>query len=152
MKARPVLEDRVRGVSRLQTDSSSANHALGALVGGRIIVTEQLTPGTVKKFLRGCFILQCEPGVVDPTLCGKTAALPAMAPSSSIIIDFVEPKKIVADSEQAKKLFDAGMSNLEIGEKMGWSRSYVTKALKYWYASRGREKPDGRRRRPEPDD
>ena len=125
----------------LHGDAPAAAYALRRLVGGRITVHE-VTQGK-RTILRG--EIRIEP---SPNLFGEDDNADVISDSSfSTVIDFIDPPKIIEDSETAKRLADQGLMNLEIGEQLNWHRSYVTKALKYWYETRGLNKPDGRRRR-----
>ena len=64
-----------------------------------------------------------------------------------VSIEYFDPPAIVAESEQAKELYDQGMMNAEIAEQLRCSRSRLTKVLKFWFESRSLVMPDGRSRR-----
>lgn len=67
--------------------------------------------------------------------------------TEEIVIDFVDPDPMIPQSEETKKLYDEGLMNVEIAEALRWSKSQVTKLLKFWFESRGLTMPDGRGRR-----
>jgi len=125
----------------LHSDAPAAAYALRRLVKGRITVSA-VSQGK-RTILRGEFAMETSPTLFE---C-RSSEEPVESSGKRIVIDFVDEPKIIEDSETAKRLADQGLMNLEIGEQLNWHRSYVTKALKYWYETRGLSKPDGRSRR-----
>jgi hypothetical protein len=64
-----------------------------------------------------------------------------------VSVDFREPPAEVVIAEQVKALFDQGMLYKDIAKQLNVYRPLVVKAIKYWFASRGLDLPDGRLRR-----
>lgn len=136
----------------LKCDNPAAANALRDLVGGEIVVTEIRREGRKRFHLQGRFTIvsnslanvatssatesHCEGAVCDDL-------------SENIVIDFVDPNPLDANSEKAKELYDQELMNAQIAKQLGCSRSQVTKLLKHWFESRGLEMPDGRTRRSE---
>jgi hypothetical protein len=131
--------------------SPAAAHALRALVGGQIVVTEIRQPGRERHYLRGRFTvtsMAIAEGLVGPSKVPGEHTIPAPEGlAEEIVIDFRELPEIEVLSEKAKTLYDQDMMNAEIAEQMGCSRSRVTAMLRFWFDSRGLEMPDGRTRR-----
>jgi site-specific DNA recombinase len=135
----------------LQSDSPAAAYALRDLVGGQIVVTEIRKEGGKRHHLRGEFTIRV--GDVAALVTGDGDSTHAAASETDgelfehIVIDFVDPNPLDQKSEEAKLLYDQGVMNAEIAQRLGCSRSQVTKLLKHWFESRGLTMPDGRSRR-----
>ncbi|NLS95139.1 MAG: recombinase family protein [Planctomycetaceae bacterium] len=132
-------------------NTPAAAHALRALVGGGITVTEIRRDGHQRHYLQGRFTITST--AIVNKLAGVAGQQSEQAPLASdalaeeIVLDFREAPEIEALSEQAKKLYDDGHMCAEIAKLMGCGRSRVTAMLKYWFESRGMAMPDGRSRR-----
>lgn len=136
------LSDAVNG------DTPAAALALRELVGGRIVVTEIRRDGRQRHYLQGRFTIRST--AVATAVIGKNGEDNDTADdehTEEIVIDFVDPDPMIPQSEEAKKLYDQGYMNVEIAKILGWSKSQVTKILKFWFESRGLTMPDGRARR-----
>jgi len=138
----------------LKCDTPAAAYALHNLVGGEIVVTEIRQEGRQRFHLHGRFTIRIDSVTdavagcdleVDPNHTG------AMARTEEIGIDFVDPNPLDAKAKEAKSLYDQRLMNAEIAQRLGCSRSQVTKLLKHWFESRGQLMPDGRSRRSELD-
>ena len=143
------VRDRLKQLSEtLHGDTPAAALALRELVGGRIVVTEIRRDGRQRHYLQGRFMIRSTS--VATAAVGKNGEDKGTADeeqTEEIVIDFVDPDPIVAQSEEVKKLYDQDHMNVEIGRILGWSKSQVTKLLKFWFESRGLTMPDGRARR-----
>ncbi len=144
------VAERLSNLSEVFTQATpAAAHALRDLVGGAIVVHEIREAGRKRHYLQGRFSISS--GSIAKAIVGLTGPgggqLAADGLTEEIVIDFREPASIVAESEQAKALYDQGLMNAEIAKQMGCARSRVTQLLKFWFESRGLEMPDGRSRR-----
>jgi site-specific DNA recombinase len=61
----------------------------------------------------------------------------------------LEPPTYQKLAEPAKELYDQGLLNGEVADRLGCDRNTVTKAIAHWFRSRGLAVPDGRTRRPD---
>ncbi len=146
------VDERLRHLGEvLSGDNPAATHALRELVGGRIVVTKIRQSGRERHHLQGRFAIRAmaiaraitgPDDVLDPS--GTKAG---SSDEEEIVIDFREPTRREIESERAKQLYDEGLMNAEIAQRLGCSRSRVTALLKFWFESRGLEMPDGRSRR-----
>ena len=143
---RDLLQDQLRNLGQtLQEPKPAAATALRELVGGTIIVEEIHQDG--QRHLRGTITLRA---AALQKAVGAVSSEPTQHEEAAeehveqIVIDFVEPPLIVEQSEQAKRLRDQGLSNVEIGRQLGVGKSRVTAVLRYWYESRDLPVPDGR--------
>jgi hypothetical protein len=57
------------------------------------------------------------------------------------------PAKYIAIADDVKSLCDEGLLLVEIAEELRVCRDLITKAIRWWYESRGLSVPDGRNRR-----
>jgi transposase len=134
----------------LNGDTPAAAYALRGLVGGSIVVTEIREDDRKRFYLQGRFTL-CTNLLADAVASqctgGEDNESGTANVTEDIMIDFVDPNPLDAESERAKELYDEGLMNVEIHEQLGYSKSKVTKLLKHWFESRGQQKPDGRSRR-----
>lgn len=121
------------------------------MVGGKIVVTEIREAGRKRFHLQGRFAIRAQS--VAAVLSGDAAAGNEDVPSQDdgyadeVVIDFVAPNPLDAQSEQVKQLEDQGLMHIEIAQRLNCSKSNVTKLLRHWYESRGQKMPDGRTRR-----
>ena len=123
----------------------AAAHALRALVGGKIVVTEIRRPGRKRHYLRGRLELRLRSvaDAIGTTLDDdQPGALPP--PTEIIELDFREPERFEQMADEAKALWDDGLTEKQIGSKLGCSRALVSRALDHWYARRQLTRPDGR--------
>ena len=157
--ARPTeswIEERLANLGEvLSQGPPAAAHALRDLVGGKIVVSEMREPGRQRFYLQGRFAITGK-AIVERLVgtdagCGSGAACDSGESRGEsrqkFVIDFRETPKIETQSQQAKQLYDRGLLYVEIAKEMGCNRSYVTKLLKHWFASRGEEMPNGYKRR-----
>jgi site-specific DNA recombinase len=136
---------------RLNGCTPAAAYALRDLVGGKIVVTEIRVPGRKRFHLQGRFSL-CTQSVAavmaeDCAIGNEDTHVSDDCLADEIVIDFVAPDPLDAQSEQAKQLEDQGLMHIEIADRLNCSKSKVTKLLHHWYEKRGLKKPDGRARR-----
>ena len=135
----------------LHSTTPAAAEALGHLVGGKIVVEEIRRPGKSRHFLRGRFELHSNHVCNALGASGDdTSSEKGEISGTEVTIDFIDQEKrqhVLDQSEEAKRLYDEGLMNCEIAERLGVNRSRVTAILKAWYASRGQTMPDGRSRR-----
>ncbi|MGY8771631.1 MAG: recombinase family protein [Pirellulales bacterium] len=126
----------------LQSGTPAAAYALRSLVGGKIVVTEIKKDGCERHYLQGHFVVQACSLIDTSSEDNEPEVL-----TREIVIDFVDPNPLDAESEQAKALYDQKLMNVEIGKRLKCSKSKVTKLIRHWFESRGLEMPDGRSRR-----
>ena len=132
--------------SLLQKGGPAAAHALRALVGGKVVVTEVHLPGKQRHYLQGR--MQVHLGALAATTdvriesTGSPAAL--VVESEEIVIDFRQPEPYEELAEPAKQLWDLGRTVKEIAQQLGCGRALITRALDHWYLQRGETPPDGR--------
>lgn len=133
----------------LSQSTPAAAYALRDLLGGKIVVQEIRREGHQRHHLRGTVTIQC--GNLARTLATDDSHSVNNSEekllTEDIVINFVDPNPLEAISEEAKRLYDAGLMNAEIAVRLGKKRGFVTKVLKLWFESRGLEMPDGRSRR-----
>ena len=145
------VQERLRDLSdTLRGDAPAAAYALRDLLGGQIVVAEIRDEGRQRFRLQGCFRLTAC-AIADAVAGHRTTeSCASTGPEDldeEIVIDFVDPNPLDAESEKAKELYDKDTLNADIARQLGCSRSKVTKLLKHWFESRGLEMPDGRSRR-----
>ena len=135
----------------LSQSTPAAAHALRALVGGQIVVTEIRQPGHQRYYLQGRFTIRVAALVGAILKTGSTAnefqSDPQNAADEEMVIDFRDPPQYEGESERAKALYDQGWLMVRIAQEMGKMKSYVRKLIQYWFESRGLPVPDGRSRR-----
>lgn len=135
----------------LRDGNPAAAVALRDLVGGAIVVTEIRCEGRKRFHLQGRFTIRSV--AVVSLLTGVDEGEPKLAEGSGsemveeIVIDFVRPNPLDASAVQVKELYDQGLMNVDIAQRLECSKSQVTKLLHHWFVSRGLEMPDGRARR-----
>ncbi|MEX2309734.1 MAG: recombinase family protein [Pirellulales bacterium] len=128
----------------LKAGGPAAAHALRALVGGKILVTEIRRPGKKRHYLRGRLELRLR-AVADAI--GAKIDHEADAdehPVEMIEIDFRKPERHEEIADEAKRLWDDGVLDKEICKQLGCSRTLLSRALDFWYQQRGLIRPDGR--------
>ncbi len=125
--------------------SPSSAMALRDLIDGKIVVTEIRREGKKRGHLQGRLTISAtaiaSAFVETGDACGERSKV------EKIVIDFVEENPIDGESETAKKLYDEGLLNVEIADRLNCSKSKVTKLMRHWFESRGLPMPDGRSRR-----
>jgi site-specific DNA recombinase len=139
----------------ISSETPAAAVALGHLVG-KIVVSEVMRPGRKRPFLRGQFVLQTSAAV--KALEGGTAEhkdLGAEPTGVEITIHFVEADPKYEMSDRVKELYDQGLANWEIAERLHLRRSRVTLLYNFWHERRGlpapqRENRPKRKRRETP--
>ncbi len=132
--------------AKAETDSELriARRIIDELTGGRIEVFQLGERKAQRGWLQGRFKVRLLSFLIERV----TGVRPLENEDGiEVVIDYCEPPEIIALSEKAKALYDAGMMNARIAKELGRARSYVTKLLKYWHESRGLVMPDGRSRR-----
>jgi len=136
--------------SVLAAGGPAAALALRDLVGGRISVRRIERPGRSRHYLQARFTIRSagvaknlrgEPPPADVEGAGGQAGR-----ADEIIVDLRELAPWEEVAEEAKALWDRGLTNGEIAERLGCDRNQVTKAIAAWHARRGLEPPDGRAR------
>jgi len=149
------VREQVRQLgTTLVAATPAAGYALRDLLDGPIRVREIRRDGKKRHFLRGT--LRIRLGTLASALGVRTANSEEVESKfEEITLDFVRANPLDARCEKAKALWDENLPNLEIAERLGCSRSMVTKLLKHWSRVHGVELPDGRSRRgqlpPNPD-
>jgi site-specific DNA recombinase len=142
---RKWLEERLADLRSVLTDHGpAAAHALRALVGGRIVVTEIKREGKQRHYLRGRMELRlfALAGAVGVQLGDESDADPATTEVVEIDFRRIERHEEIAD--EVKRLWDDGMIDMEITKLFGCSRTLISSALDHWYEKRGLTRPDGR--------
>lgn len=142
---RAWIEERLSDLrSALSEHGPAAAHALRALVGGRIVVTEIRRPGKQRHYLRG----RMEVRLRD---VGETMGAKIVDGSESevlrieiIEIDFRRPERYEQIADEVKRLWDDGLTDKEIAKKVNCGRALIPLALDHWYEQRGLVRPDGR--------
>jgi DNA invertase Pin-like site-specific DNA recombinase len=129
--------------SRLTGQGAAAAHALRALVGGKIIVTEVRRPGKKRHYLRCRMELRLH-AVADAAGARIDEPDPDHNPTETIEFDLREPERCELLADEAKQLWDTPLTEKEVALKLDCSRTLVTHALDHWYAVRGLQRPDGR--------
>jgi DNA invertase Pin-like site-specific DNA recombinase len=128
----------------LKSGGPAAAHALRALVGGKIVVTEVRRPGRKRHFLRGqlelhlCAIAEAAGVQVSTEFATEVSTV------EKVVIDFRRPERREEIADEAKKLRDDGLLEMEIATQLGCGRALVPRALDLWYEKRGLIRPDGR--------
>jgi len=134
----------------LQSDTPAAAYALRDLLDGEIVVTEIRGEGRKRFSLQGRFHVRSN-GVANAVsgveIDDRETATQEEGITEEIVIHFVDPNPLDAAAAEAKELYDQGLMNAEIAQRLGCSRGQVTKRLKHWFESRGLSMPDGRSRR-----
>jgi hypothetical protein len=128
----------------LKSGGPAAAHALRALVGGKIVVTEVRRLGKKRHFLRGQLELRMGAVALAAGVHVDADASPQPALIDKIEIDFREPERYEAMADEVKELWDKGLTDKEICQKLRCSRALVLRALKFWHEQRGLSRPDGR--------
>ncbi len=126
------------------TDAGRVRKILVAVTGGRIDLYQQGERHRGQGWLQGRFQLRVVPYVADSCL-----GIPADATDEGtvVVIDYKKPPAFEDDADLAWQLYNEGWQCKRIAERLGCSRSNVTKLLKYAAAARGVVLEDGRRRR-----
>lgn len=128
----------------LHDGAPNAALALRRLVGDEIIVDEVLRPGRKRRFLRGTIKLHV--AFVGETMADSTVADPAIGPIE-FQLDFVKPTKTNALMHMAKELYDKGLLQSEIANRLNVSESWVCTLLRRWGETNGQHLPSGYSRR-----
>lgn len=150
-EARQLIDDLSSILERAATSETEEDVALARkiirlLTGGRIELYQMGERRAQRGWLQGRFRLQLLSLMVE-----KLSGVPAMHADDGIevSIDFRQPSSLDARADEAWLLHQQALLNVEIGERLGCSRSMVTKLLKHAAAMRGVPFQDGRRRRGE---
>jgi len=115
----------------LHSATPAAAFSLRDLVGGQVVVTEVKRPGKQRHFLRGRFVLR--DGAITALLRLPDDGSNAAEEAGEVVeIDFVRINPLNAKAEEVKELYDQGLLNVVIAEKLGCSKAQVTKLLKHW--------------------
>ena len=98
----------------LQDRGPAAAHALRALVGDKIVVSEIRRPGRKRHFLRG--LLELRLGAMAQAIEVQVDDNPVHDPSltETVQIDFRRPERHEQIADEAKRLWDDGVPDLEI--------------------------------------
>jgi site-specific DNA recombinase len=127
----------------LSASGPAAAHALRALVGGKIVVTEVRRPGRKRHYLRARFELRLRnvagligAGTIDAASLDETVDV--------VEIDIRRPERHEVLADEAKRLWDDGKTDKQIAKLLGCGRGIVKKALDFWYERQGLKRPDGR--------
>jgi DNA invertase Pin-like site-specific DNA recombinase len=126
------------------TDAGRVRKILVAVTGGRIDLYQQGERHRGLGWLQGRFRLRVVQYAADSCL-----GIPADATDEGtvVVIDYKKPPAFEDDADLAWQLYNEGWLCKRIAERLGCSRSNVTKLLKYAAAARGVVLEDGRRRR-----
>ena len=129
----------------LSSGTPAAAIALGNLVGD-VEVRAVSRPGRKRPFLQGEFFLRTGK-VANALNCTQLAenegdASEGQAGGEKIVIDFVEPDPKFEMSDKVKELYETGLANWEIAEKLGLRRSRVTLLYNFWHERRGLPAPE----------
>jgi site-specific DNA recombinase len=135
----------------LRSATPAAAHALRALVGGKIEVREIRREGKQRHFLRGTLRIQTAGIVAALGVPAITDAELSAFWGEEIVIDFVKEDPLADEINEAWRLHQQGLLNVEIGEQLGCSNAKVTKLLRRAAELRGVPCPDGHRPRKDRD-
>jgi DNA invertase Pin-like site-specific DNA recombinase len=143
---REWIESRLMDLrSVLNARGPAAAHALRTLVGGKIVVTEVRHPGKQRHYLNACFELQLTEAAA---MAGVSADIGAVNDAVEVVeIDIRRPQRREEIADEVKRLWDAGVKELDICKQLGMSRTLFSSALDYWYAKNDAVRPDGRQTR-----
>ena len=140
-----VLGERLRG------DTPAATHALRDLVGGKIEVAEVRRDGRTRHYFRARLVIDSAAIAKQLTrIQGNNSTGQLDMPTrltETIEIDMVDPHPLNEKADLAKSLYDQGLMNAEIAQRLSVCRSMVTKLLQHWFTTHGDVMPDGRGRR-----
>jgi DNA invertase Pin-like site-specific DNA recombinase len=147
MKGPPTRAWIEEGLSNLRSILSAqgpaAAHALRALVGGSIVVTEVHRPGKKRHYLTGRMELRLV-SIGDAVGVQLAASDLDCRMSEIIALDFRLPERHEQIADEAKRLWDDGLTEKEIAVKINCGRAMVSRALDDWYEKRNLVRPDGR--------
>jgi DNA invertase Pin-like site-specific DNA recombinase len=138
----------------LAAGGPAAALALRNLVGGRIVMRQIKQPGRRRHYLQARFLIRADAVIraIDAAEAPQASrrsdgdAIPTEGPAAPIVLDLRElaPWEQIAD--RAKALWDQGLNNRTIAERLGCHANQVTRAITAWHEQRGLAPPDGRRR------
>ena len=128
---------------RLNAGGPAATHALRALVGGKMVVTEVRRPGRKRHYLQGraqlrLYAVAGAAGVETPASAGETI------PTVDVVIDFRNPERYELIADEVKRLWDAGVTEKKMREQLNISRTLFSRAMDFWHEQRGLKRTDGR--------
>ena len=119
--------------------------ALGNLIGD-VVVCLVSRPGRKRPFLRGEFVLRARSVVnaINGTAGSESSNGPAGpdVAGEKITIEFVEPDPKYELSDRVKELYDEGLGNWEVAERLGLRPSRVTLLYRLWFERQGLTVPD----------
>lgn len=127
-------------------DEEAAREIIDLITGGRIDLFQMGERKAKRGWLQGRFRVDII-SVLLETVAGVRPGTEGCG--IDVVIDYRTESLIDEQSEEAKRLYDEGLLNKEIAQKMNCSPANVTKLLFYWFDSRGLPRPDNRRRRAE---
>lgn len=157
LAVRPPTEEWIREQldemrDRLNESGAAANEVLRDLIDGPIRVYEVGPEKKRGRAMQGQFRLK---GMLFRSDQPQSSTAEVDDSSSELItIDFVDDEQIEArrleeeqQQDRAKQLFDQGLLNVEIAERLGVSRSRVTALIQRWHIARDLPVPHGTSRR-----
>ena len=145
---REWIESKIRQLQTvLQAGGPQANAALCAVVGGRVVVEEATTAGRKRNHLVANFTLTTRSLLADTSESAGLHAETAAVKTEEVVVTLRVEPPWAAIAEEVKAMFDAGARYVTIVEHFDCPRSWVAKALGWWYAKRGLPSPDGRKSR-----
>eukprot|EP00913_Durusdinium_trenchii_P022830 g21434.t1 len=141
------LGELITAAASAETDEQmrTARRIIDELTGGRIDLYQMGERKKCGGWLQGRFTVDVVTVVID-----KLTGVRLVGDDSNhfeVVIDYLAPKMIDEQADEAKRLWDQNLLNKQIAKKMGCTKSYVTKLLHHWFDSHGLPRPDGRRRR-----
>jgi DNA invertase Pin-like site-specific DNA recombinase len=142
--------ERFQALDKLLRGSGpAAALALRNLVGGQIVVHKVERPDRCRHYLRASFKIRTanllQAICNQPTLSesGETSD----TRDDEIVVDLRELSPWEKNANQIKQLWDQGLQNEDIAERLHLNRNQVTRAIASWHLERGLIPPDGRTRR-----
>ena len=131
---------RQAAASDRDDDAARLRELVGALTGGRIVVSQQGEPTPKKGWLRLTFRSQ-----LLSHLLGHYGVRGGDDDSVEITIDLKRQPKHERIADEVKELADQGVSMAVIAKKFKAGSYTITRALRFWHESRGLEAPDYRK-------
>jgi site-specific DNA recombinase len=141
------LGDLLTAAASAETDEQTrtARRIIDELTGGRIDLYQMGERKKCGGWLQGRFAVDVVTVVID-----KLTGIRLVGDDShrvEVVIDYLAPRMIDEQADEAKRLWDLGLLNKQIAKQMDCTRSYVTKLIYHWFDAHGLPRPDGRRRR-----
>ena len=135
--------------SSSEAKAGQARETIKLLTGGRINLYQEGERRRHCGWLQGRLQVRLLPFLASKSLGGGSSPISSAAdhPATEVVIDYRDQTLREAEAEQAKQLYDQGLTHKEIAAKLGCGRNWVTKLLQRWSGVHGQALLDGRKRR-----